>query len=125
RRPSPPRPRHRAAMVVRLSHRRRRLSDALSSRMTMNSCARCHRLHPSPFTLMRLAMLAFLISLIAGNAWACPGCQDALFNPAQAEQAVRTARGFAWSIYTLLAVPMLLVGGITALVVRASRRARR
>ncbi len=56
---------------------------------------------------------------------ACPGCSEALFDPAQAEQAVRTARGFAWSIYTLLAVPLLLVAGVATLIVRASRRVRR
>ncbi len=76
--------------------------------------------------------LGIILLLLIADCWlliaevlACPGCSEALFDPAQAEQAVRTARGFAWSIYTLLAVPVLLVAGIATLIVRASRRVRR
>lgn len=54
--------------------------------------------------------------------WACPGCKEALFDPGQLAQKLSTARGYAISIGLLLAVPVALVAGTAALIVRAQRR---
>ena len=54
----------------------------------------------------------------------CPGCKEALFDPGQLPQRLSTARGYALSIAVMLAVPVGLLGGITAVVVRAARRKR-
>ena len=64
----------------------------------------------------------FVLLLTTAVAWACPGCKEALFDPGQLQQKLSTAKGYAWSIALLLACPVALVGGVTALVVRASRR---
>jgi hypothetical protein len=61
----------------------------------------------------------------ASVAWACPGCKDALFDVSGARQAVTTAHGYAITIALLLGVPLTLLGGVAALVVRAQRRSRR
>lgn len=53
---------------------------------------------------------------------ACPGCKEALFDPAQLPQRLRTARGYAWSIAALLGVPLTLIGGLTLWVVKSQRR---
>lgn len=55
---------------------------------------------------------------------ACPGCKEALFDPAQLPQRLRTAQGYAWSIAALLGVPLTLIGGLTVWVVRHQRRPR-
>ncbi|MBI3321509.1 MAG: hypothetical protein HYZ91_04485 [Candidatus Omnitrophica bacterium] len=57
--------------------------------------------------------------------WACPGCKEALFDPAHLTQRLSTARGYALSIALLLAMPVGLVSGVTLLVVRAQRRSKR
>ncbi len=49
-------------------------------------------------------------------------CKEALLDPAQLPQKLRTAKGYALSIGLLLTMPIALVGGVTALIVRASRR---
>ena len=56
------------------------------------------------------------------EASACPACKEALFDPSQLHQKLSAAKGYALSIGLLLSVPSALVGGITLLVVRASRR---
>ena len=55
-------------------------------------------------------------------AHACPGCKEALIEPGALPQRLSTARGYAWSIGLLLSVPFVLVGGTTALIMRAARR---
>ena len=56
------------------------------------------------------------------EASACPACKEALFDPSQLHQKLSAAKGYALSIMLLLLVPSVLVGGITLLIVRASRR---
>ena len=56
---------------------------------------------------------------------ACPGCKEALFEPGKIGQNLSTARGYALSVVLMLAVPMLLIGGITTLILRARRRSPR
>ncbi|MBI4343472.1 MAG: hypothetical protein HY601_01485 [Candidatus Omnitrophica bacterium] len=74
---------------------------------------------------MRRAALALWVWLAcAPSAGACPGCKDALFDPSQAQQTIRRAQGYAVSIGVFLGVPLLLVGGVTAGVIRAARRTR-
>ena len=58
----------------------------------------------------------------AAAAWACPGCKESLFEPDQLAQRISTARGYAWSIGLLLAVPCGLLATVAALVVRAHRQ---
>ena len=59
------------------------------------------------------------------RAWACPGCSEALFDPAQGAARVGTLRGYLVSILVLLGMPVLMIGGVTVAVMRAARRARR
>jgi len=53
---------------------------------------------------------------------ACPTCKEALFDPAQAQQILGAAKGYAMSIGLMIGMPLLLVGGMTALIVRQARR---
>lgn len=57
-------------------------------------------------------------------ALACPMCKEALFDPAKAERALQAAKGYALSIGLMIGTPMLLVGGLAALIVRHARRHR-
>ncbi len=59
------------------------------------------------------------------SAEACPGCKEALFDPAQLQQKLSTAKGYALSIGVLLSVPLVLLGGIVTMVVRARRNRAR
>ena len=68
---------------------------------------------------------ALVLCLAPALARACPGCKEALFEPGKIGQNLSTARGYALSIMLMLAVPLLLVGGITTLVLRARRRSPR
>jgi len=67
-----------------------------------------------------------LFCLLVGTvaAWACPSCKEALFDPAQAEQVARAAKGYAWSIGLLVGTPMLLVGTLATVITRQIRRSR-
>ena len=55
---------------------------------------------------------------------ACPMCKELLFDPGQLAQKFATAKGYALSIGLLLLVPFVLIASITALVIRACRRAK-
>ncbi|MBI3996101.1 MAG: hypothetical protein HY352_00425 [Candidatus Omnitrophica bacterium] len=71
--------------------------------------------------------LATAVSMLAlaATAHACPACKESLFDPGQLPQKLATARAYALSIGVMLAVPACLVGGITTLIIRSIRRARR
>ncbi|MBI2105188.1 MAG: hypothetical protein HYT90_06435 [Candidatus Omnitrophica bacterium] len=56
--------------------------------------------------------------------WACPGCKESLFDPGGLPQRLAVAKGYALSIGLMLAVPLGLVGGLTALVIRSARSKR-
>ena len=56
--------------------------------------------------------------------FACPGCKEALFDPRELPQRLATARGYALSIGLMLAMPLGLVGGLGAAIIRSSRRFR-
>ena len=74
----------------------------------------------------RLVLIAALVVLAAApEAWACPGCKEALFDPEQLPQRLATARGYALSIGLLLTVPFVLVAGLAALLFRAAQRTKR
>ena len=76
--------------------------------------------------MKRIALWSVLIMLaVPWIAHACPGCSEALFDPAQGAARVGTLRGYLVSIVVLLGVPALMIGGVALAVVRASRRARR
>ena len=70
-------------------------------------------------------VVVYLMLYHAPSAWACPGCKEALFDPGQIAQKRATASGYALSILLMLSMPALLVGGSTALIVRAHRHKRR
>ena len=77
---------------------------------------------PNTFTFY-LVLLPFTFYLLPfALAQACPGCKEALFDPAELPQRLSAAKGYALSIGLLLAVPAALVGGLTWLIVRAQRR---
>ena len=63
-------------------------------------------------------------SLMAGAAVACPACKDAVSSPENPASASLT-RGYARSIYLLMAAPYLLFGGVAFTIVRAARRAKK
>jgi hypothetical protein len=77
---------------------------------------KCERIYAS------LLLLALVLLSMVPQAEGCPGCKEALFDPAQLSQKLATAKGYALSIGLLLAVPFALVGAIAAIVVRAQRR---
>ena len=79
------------------------------------------RMTRTSFTFF-LILLPFAFCLLPSTGWSCPGCKEALFDPAQLPQRLSTARGYALSIGLLLMVPATLIGGLTALIVRAQRR---
>ena len=71
------------------------------------------------------ALTFFAVLFIPTVADACPGCKEALFDPGQLQQKLSTAKGYALSIGLMLTVPLLLIGGVATLIVRASRRGKR
>lgn len=81
----------------------------------------------SAFRIPNLLAIGVFVSLFAFPAAvrACPGCKEALIEPAQALQKQSTARGYNLSIALMLAVPATLIGATSALVVRSGRRNRR
>ena len=72
-------------------------------------------------TILAFAMLLILLGLPVA-ASACPGCKEALFDPAQLQQKLSTARGYALSIGVMLMVPVALIGGVAAGIIRAAKR---
>ena len=72
--------------------------------------------------LLFIWTMVCLVTIFPSVVSACPGCKDALFDVSGARQAVQTAHGYALTIALLLGVPLALLGGVAALVVRAHRR---
>lgn len=66
-----------------------------------------------------LLLLAILVLLSTQSALACPSCSESLD---ESEQGDGLARGFAYSIYLMIAVPMVLVGGGVVALRRQLRR---
>ncbi len=63
--------------------------------------------------------------LLVELAEACPWCKDALWSPGDASAQAYLARGYNLTILGLMAIPLLLVGGLATLIIRSARRARR
>ena len=80
---------------------------------------------------IRFYLLTYSLTSLLTFLWfssmseACPGCKDALTDPAGLPQRLSMARGYALSIGLLLGMPAALVAGLTVLVIRAARRSRR
>lgn len=66
----------------------------------------------------RTVLLSLLIIALATAAAACPTCSETLTDGVRPSS---VARGFFWSIITMLVVPFSLVGGIGFLIWRKSR----
>ncbi|PIQ83683.1 MAG: hypothetical protein COV75_06165 [Candidatus Omnitrophica bacterium CG11_big_fil_rev_8_21_14_0_20_63_9] len=75
--------------------------------------------------MIRVGFLLLLALGWAASVHACPGCKEALFDPGQLQQKLSAAKGYAWTIGLLLSVPFALIGGVTAMVVRATRQKAR
>ena len=76
----------------------------------------------------RMVMLLVGVVVCVGlpvTVMACPTCKEALFDPAQAQQVLKAAQGYAFSIGLMIGTPLLLVGGLATLIVRQARRKRR
>lgn len=65
--------------------------------------------------VLALALLAPL------PASACPNCKDGLAESAD-PNAARLARAYSYSIYLMMGMPVLMIGGGTLAVVRAARQ---
>ena len=63
---------------------------------------------------------------LAGAAMACPACESAVSSSQETPGGSnRLVRGFARSIYVLMAAPYLLFGGVTFAIVRSARRSKK
>lgn len=72
--------------------------------------------------------LFFALLILGGGpaaSLACPTCKETLFDAGTLPQRRATATGYALSIGLLLGMPLALVGGGAALIVRAQRRKQR
>ena len=73
--------------------------------------------------MKRIALWSVVIVLaVPWIAHACPGCSEALFDPAQGAARVGTLRGYLVSIVVLLGVPALMIGAISVAIFRARHR---
>ena len=100
--------------------KRYRLGSGIGDRESGIASGLRSTIHDSRFTKTAWALLLSLA--LPALAMACPACKEALFDPSQLAQRLSTAKGYALSIALLLSVPALLIGGITALIIRAARR---
>jgi len=66
-----------------------------------------------------------LLLLFAGGAAACPACESAISSQETPGGSAKLVRGFARSIYVLMAAPYILFGGVTFAIVRAAHRAKK
>jgi len=71
-----------------------------------------------------MAALPLFVWMGAEAASACPSCKEALFDPAQAEQVTRAARGYAWSIGLMIGAPLLIVATLATVIGRGIRRGK-
>ena len=72
-----------------------------------------------------LVLLALAVLLcMPATTMACPLCKEALFDPGQIHQKLSLAKGYAVSIVFMLAMPLALLGGVAALIVRAHHKGR-
>ncbi len=71
-----------------------------------------------------LLLLPFTFYLLTLVVEACPLCKEALFDPGQIHQKLSLAKGYAVSIVFMLAMPLALLGGVAALIVRAHHKGR-
>ena len=74
----------------------------------------------------RLVIVALLVMLavmvFSGTADACPMCNDALENGKTASPESNLSKGFAYSVYFMLPVPFLIMGGFGYLIHTALRQ---
>lgn len=99
-----------------------RAGDPTGRTGALHGTTRCQRFDGAA-TRVALSCLTVLLVLPTWAA-ACPGCKEALFDPAQLPQKLATAKAYAVSIGVMLAVPTLLIGGLTALIVSSVRHRR-
>ncbi len=70
--------------------------------------------------VMALGSLAVVTAARAVSA--CPMCKELLFEPGQITQRLSMASGYAIAIGLMLGMPIVLVGGVAVLLIRARRR---
>ena len=75
-----------------------------------------------PVTALLLVLLMVFVPVVSSSA--CPTCKEALFEPDQLAQKLSAAKGYGLSIALLLGMPVALLGGVAALIVRAQRQKR-
>jgi hypothetical protein len=93
---------------------------------TQNAKGKTTRQKSKLSTLLNVALWFCLLTFaFCLRASACPGCKEALFDPGQVAETVGRSRGYAWSILLMLAVPCLLLGAVTGLLLQARRKAVR
>lgn len=66
--------------------------------------------------------IVVMLLAMPATGMACPGCKESLVDPSELGQRLATAKGYAFSIGLLLAVPVGLVSALTLAIVRAHRR---
>ncbi|MEZ0227049.1 MAG: hypothetical protein ACAI25_00370 [Planctomycetota bacterium] len=68
-------------------------------------------------------MVLLFVLLLAGAASACPGCREAVKDSQHGM--ADPAAGFSWSIYLMIAVPYLTLGGLGFAFWRAMKKHQR
>ena len=106
--------------------------EALSSKGgSANSCGgegrTVHASTSSARTVVLIAIVTFIscFLLAARTAMACPMCADAIASQKDQAFVARLTQGFGWSIALLMCTPYLLFAGITFIIIRSARRARK
>jgi len=92
--------------------------------MTLSSSAFCIRwLHHAAMRLVLPAMVILVCLLVAGDAFGCPNCKDAV-NTSDPE-GMNVARGYFYSILIMLAMPCTLLSSFGIYVWREMQRQKR
>lgn len=106
-----------AALMLSIYHRLVTVGQSLSMSLSRSR---------SPSKIFAL-LAALLMGLISASAFACPMCNDAISSAttAGAPGAANSASGFFYSIITMVATPLVLMGGVTLMLIRESRAALR
>lgn len=76
----------------------------------------------------RNVLVVLALALLGGKASACPGCREAVLDNSHdrnAREVADPASGFSWSIYLMISVPYLTLGGLGFYFVRMAKKHQR